>query len=71
MATEFFVIMLKRADGKVEADMHKCSKVFHTTQGSADAALANFLVADPEIARHYHVVRLLAMTAEEYIGMTV
>lgn len=56
----FYVIMQKRGDGKVYADLHKCPPTFYLTEEDAEAALAV-----DELAAHRHVVELVACTHEE------
>lgn len=58
MATEFFVIMQKRTDGIIYADLHKCTKDIYCIKEEADKALddmGNFGV-------FFHVVPLIAST---------
>lgn len=62
MSTTFFVVMQKRGDGRVFADLHKCLPEMFLTPEDAQAALD----ADPLLAPHRHVVEMVAMTASEY-----
>lgn len=62
MAYEFFANMQKRGDGKVYADLHKTDGALHLTIEDAQLAIA----ADPELAPHRHIVKMVAVTAEEY-----
>lgn len=64
MSTTFFVVMQKRGDGKVYADLHKCLPELFLTAEDAQQALD----ADPLLAPHRHVVEMVAMTALEYEG---
>ena len=61
--TEFFVIMQKRDDGKVYADLHKSiDKVYLTEE---DARKAFHAEGQWELRRAFHIVRLFACTEEE------
>ena len=61
--TEFFVIMKKRSDGKVYADLHKsCEKVYLIKE---DAEAAYDKETTP-FRNSFHVVRLIAYTEEEH-----
>ena len=53
--TEFFVVMVKRGDGLVYADLHKTDGKIYLTRGEAEAALKP----------HFHVVRLIAALPNE------
>jgi len=60
--TEFFVIMQKRADGKVYADLHKsCEKVYLTEEEAKIAYDKETL----SFRNSFHIVRLFACTEEE------
>lgn len=61
MATTFYVVMLKRNDGKVYPDLHKTSEWIHCDRHSAEHDLA--VRNDPS---KWHIVELVAMTPEEY-----
>jgi len=54
--TEFYVIMLKRQDGKVYADLHKTDRVIYLTIEDAEDEFNN--------SEHYkeycHIVKLIA-----------
>jgi len=57
----FYVVMQKRGDGKVYADLHKClPHIFFTREDAEEARQA-----DPELANHRHVVELVAALPEE------
>ncbi len=62
MSTSLFVVMQKRRDGHVYADLHKCLPEMFLTPEDAQKALD----ADPELAPYRHVVELVACTREEY-----
>lgn len=62
MSTTFYVIMQKRRDGMVYADLHKTDHRFYLTPEDAQAAID----ADPELASHRRVVELVAMTVEDW-----
>ena len=62
MSTTFYVIMLKRKDGKVYADLHKTDGTFYLTEEDARRAWEN----DPRSPEHFHVVELVAMTVEDW-----
>lgn len=53
---EFFVVMLKRADGKVYPDLHKCLPTMYLTFEDAQHALD----ADPNLKPYHHIVRMVA-----------
>ena len=60
--TEFFVIMQKRDDGQVYADLHKsCEKVYLTREAAEETKAAY----DRSFRNSFHVVRLFACTEEE------
>ena len=52
MSFLIYVNMVKRADGRVYADMHKTDERIYFTPEEAQAAID----ADPELAKHRHVV---------------
>ena len=64
--TEFFVIMQKRDDGKVYADLRKsCEKIYLTKEEAEfdyDKETAPF-------RNSFHIVRLFACTEEEMAGI--
>jgi len=62
MATTFYVLMLKRADGVVRADLAESLPTMFLTE---DAALRSICV-DGALAHHRHVVEMVAMTRAEY-----
>ena len=62
MSHTFYVIMQKRKDGKVYADLHKTNHTFYLTEEEAQHALES----DPLYREHYHVVELVAMTFEDW-----
>jgi hypothetical protein len=57
----FYVVMQKRGDGCVYADLHKTDELLYLVREDADAAL----VAKGELAKHFHVVPMLAYVAKE------
>lgn len=56
----FYVVMQKRRDGRVYADLHKTTERIYLTPDDARAALD----ADPELRPYRHVVELVAVTPE-------
>jgi hypothetical protein len=54
--TEFYVIMLKRQDGKVYADLHKTNQVIYLTIEDAYEELNN----TEHFKENYHIVKLIA-----------
>ena len=61
--TEFFVIMQKRDDGKVYADLHKSIDKMYLTEEDAREAFQDEVKWDWR--RAFHIVRLFACTEEE------
>ena len=61
--TEFFVIMQKRDDGKVYADLHKSIDKMYLTEEDAREAFQSEVQWD--LRRAFHIVRLFACTEEE------
>jgi hypothetical protein len=61
--TEFFVIMRKRDDGKVYADLHKSIDKMYLTEQDAREAFQDEVKWD--LWRAFHIVRLFACTEEE------
>jgi hypothetical protein len=53
--TEFYVIMQKRRDGKVYADLHKSTQQIYLTEEDAEDAFRYFEYQDS-----YHIVKLIA-----------
>ena len=65
--TEFFVIMRKRNDGKVEADLVNCLNQAHLTYEKAREAFDKEAGPVPgAFYRLFHIVRLIAYTEEEH-----
>jgi hypothetical protein len=62
---EFYVIMLKRKDGQVYADLAKSSETIYLTRQEAERALDEEFVIDGHTAKQWHVVRLLARLPTE------
>jgi hypothetical protein len=60
--TEFFVIMQKRDDGKVYADLHKSCQTVYLTKEDAEVAYDKETMA---FRNSLHIVRLFACTEEE------
>ena len=58
--TEFYVIMLKRQDGKVYADLHKTNQIIYLTKEDAEEDLKH----DTD-ASYRHIVKLIACLDEE------
>lgn len=63
--TLFWVIMLKRADGKVYADLHKSLKGIYGTREEAQSDLNYMNENCDNQFENYHVVPLIAQTPEE------
>ena len=59
--TEFYVIMLKRQDGKVYADLHKTSQIIYLTEEDAYADWSK----KKHFKEYYHIVKLIACLDEE------
>ena len=64
MAHSFWVIMQRRSDGRVYADLHKTvgDKFYH----SPEEAEADRIPLLGDIAQYFHVVELVAVTAEDW-----
>lgn len=62
MAYEFFVVMQKRSDGKVYADLHKTDERMYLIEEEADAALAK----KGNLAKHFHKVKMVGVLADEW-----
>jgi hypothetical protein len=58
--TEFFVIMLKRQDGKVYADLHKTNEVIYLTIEDAYEEWNN----TEHYKKYFHIVKLIACLPE-------
>jgi hypothetical protein len=58
--TEFYVIMVKRQDGKVYADLHKTTQQIYLTKEEAESAFEYFEYQDS-----YHIVKLIACLEDE------
>ena len=67
MAYEFFVVMQKRSDGKIYADLHKTDERMYLVEDEADAAL----VAMGELAKHFHKVKMVGVLADEWHNVEV
>ena len=62
---EFFVIMLKRQDCKVYADLHKTTEKIYLTYEDAEKELNECgLYGDYFYKNYYHIVRLIACLPE-------
>jgi len=59
--TEFYVIMLKRQDGKVYADLHKTDRDIYLTIEDAYEEWNN----TEHYKEYYHIVKLIACLDEE------
>ena len=62
--TEFFVIMEKRSDGKVYADLHKSLDKIYLTELDARNGFQDEVKWDWRSS--FHVVRLIAYTEDEH-----
>jgi len=62
MAYEFYVVMQKRSDGKVYADLHKTDERMYLLEEDADASL----VAMGDLAKHFHKVKIVGVLADEW-----
>ena len=62
MAYLFYANMQKRGDGKVYSDLHKTDGKIYFDEIDAQRAIT----LDAEIAKHRHVVPMVAMTEAEY-----
>ena len=58
--TEFYVIMQKRQDGKVYADLHKSTQQIYLTEEDAEDAFRHFEYQDS-----YQIVKLIAFLDQE------
>ena len=59
---EFWVIMQKRRDGEVYADLHKTNQIIYFTY---EDALKDFNDDDPDFKGYYHIVKMIARLDEE------
>ena len=59
--TEFYVIMQKRQDGKVYADLHKTNQVIYLTIEDADRELN----CNEHYKQYCHIVKLIASLEDE------
>ena len=65
--TEFFVIMQKRSDGKVYADLAHCLKGVYLTKEQAQEAFDESAAPVPQsFYKHFYIVRLIAYTEDEH-----
>ena len=64
--TEFYVIMLKRQDGKVYADLHKTNQVIYLTIEDAYEEWND----NEHFKENYHIVKLIACLDEELKWLT-
>jgi hypothetical protein len=63
MATEFFVVMQKRRDGKIYADMHKAIyDKMYLIEEDADAAILEL----KDLAPHFQKVKIIGMLEDEW-----
>jgi hypothetical protein len=58
--TEFYVIMQKRQDGKVYADLHKTNQIIYLTKEDAEEDLKH-----DTYDSYRHIVKLIACLDEE------
>lgn len=63
MAYEFFVLMQRRADGKVYADLHKTDERMYLIESEADTALT----AMGDLAKSFHKVKMVGVLADEFL----
>ena len=59
--TEFYVIMQKRQDGKVYADLHKTNQHIYLTIEDAEEVFKR----NVQYQRYYHIVKLIASLPDE------
>lgn len=59
--TQFYVIMLKRQDGKVYADLHKTNQKIYLEY---EDALEDFNQSE-HFREYYHIVKMIATLDEE------
>ncbi len=59
--TEFYVIMQKRQDGKVYADLHKTNQHIYLTYENAEDELNN----SAHYKKYCHIVKLIACLEDE------
>jgi hypothetical protein len=59
---EVYVVMQKRGGGKVYCDLHKTDGKFHFTPEEAE----DELTTKGELAKHFHVVKVLVGLPEEW-----
>jgi hypothetical protein len=65
--TEFFVIMEKRNDGKIYADLAHCLQGIYLTEEQAQEAFDKEAAPVPQsFYKHFHIVRLIAYTEDEH-----
>lgn len=62
--TEFYVIMAKRQDGKVYADLHKTNQHIYLTKEDAE----DVFNSSEHYKNYYHIVRLIATLENESGG---
>lgn len=62
MAYEVYVIMSKRKDGIVYADMHKTTEKFYFNFEDAEKDR----LQDEVLTNHFHTVKIICMTEKEY-----
>lgn len=62
MAQSFFVIMQKRGDGKIYADLHKTTEKIYFFKEEAEKDILKL----NELAPYFHVVELVAETLEDW-----
>lgn len=64
MAYQFYVIMQKRADGKIYADLHKTTGRLYFTEADAERARSEMGI----LAQYFHTVALVALTDDEWLA---
>lgn len=63
MATSFYVVMQKRGDGRIYADLHKTTEKIFFFEEDAKREIDNMYES---IRNSFHVVELVAMTMDDF-----
>lgn len=61
--TEFYVIMQKRQDGKVYADLHKTNQIIYLTEEDAEEDLKHDIDAS-----YRHIIKLIAILPDDLLN---
>jgi hypothetical protein len=61
-ATEFFVVMQKRGDGKIYPDLHKTDERLYLLEEDATVALEE----KGDLSKHFHKIRMVGVLADEW-----